>query len=67
MHVAGSLSPEALRAWAISQVEAREEERLRIARGMHDELGQLLTALKLELASLALAAKEPAQAAGGQH
>lgn len=62
LHAPGPPSPEALRAWAVSLVDAREEERLRIARGMHDELGQLLTALRLELAGLALVAKEPAQA-----
>ncbi len=43
-------------------MEAREEERLRIARGMHDELGQLLTALTLELASLAREATGPGPA-----
>ena len=61
LHAPGPPSPEALRAWAVSLVDAREEERLRIARGMHDELGQLLTALQLELASLALVAREPVQ------
>lgn len=50
---------EAMRAWAVSLVDAREEERLRIARGMHDELGQLLTALQLELAALAQAVSGP--------
>lgn len=46
-------SPAQLRAWALSLVGTLEDERLRMARGMHDELGQLLTALTLELAGLA--------------
>jgi signal transduction histidine kinase len=33
-------------------LEAREEEKTRIARELHDELGQLLTALKMDLAWL---------------
>jgi PAS domain S-box-containing protein len=41
-----------LRRLAASVVEAREEERRRIARELHDELGQRLTALKMEIASL---------------
>lgn len=43
-------------------VDAREEERLRVARTLHDELGQLLTALRLELGALALVAGGPVQA-----
>jgi two-component system, NarL family, sensor histidine kinase UhpB len=41
-----------LRQLSASQVEAREAERRHIAREMHDELGQRLTALKMELASM---------------
>lgn len=42
-----------LRRLSASLVEAREEERRRIARELHDELGQRLTALKMDLSSLA--------------
>ena len=41
-----------LRDLAASVVDAREEERRHIARELHDELGQRLTALKLELSAL---------------
>jgi len=45
--------------------EAREEEKARIARELHDELGQLLTALKMDLAWLRerLPAQDPGLAA----
>ena len=41
-----------LRQLSANAVEAREEERHRIARELHDELGQRLTALKMDLSSL---------------
>ncbi len=56
-----------LRELSASVVEAREEERRRIARELHDELGQRLTALKIDLATLAaqaeLSEREPRVAA----
>jgi two-component system, NarL family, sensor histidine kinase UhpB len=48
-----------LRELSASVVEAREEERRRIARELHDELGQRLTALKIDLATLAAQAGLP--------
>jgi two-component system sensor kinase len=38
-----------LRALSAQVQEAREEEKTRIARELHDELGQLLTAMKMDL------------------
>ncbi len=52
---------EELRRLSASVVEAREEERRRIARELHDELGQRLTALKMELSSLGPAAARRSQ------
>ena len=56
-------SREELRALAVRLQAIREEERTRIAREIHDELGQALTALKLDLAWLS--AKRPRGAANG--
>src|SRR5207247_214322 len=46
------LSQQKLRNLAAHQLEVREEERGRIAREIHDVLGQILTALKLDVSSL---------------
>lgn len=45
-------SHEQLRALSVYLQHVREEERIRIAREVHDELGQALTGLKLQLAWL---------------
>src|ERR1041384_7770814 len=51
-------SREELRALAARLQAIREEERTRIAREIHDELGQALTALKLDLAWMAKPRRE---------
>ena len=43
---------EQLRALAARMQTAREEERTRVAREIHDELGQALTAIKIDLTAL---------------
>ncbi len=45
-------SRDELRALAARLQKVREEERTRLAREIHDELGQALTAIKIELGSL---------------
>jgi signal transduction histidine kinase len=57
-----SPDPAALRALVARLVDTREEERLRVARKLHDELGQMLSALRLELGALAMSADSPEQA-----
>jgi PAS domain S-box-containing protein len=47
-------SIEQFRALAARLQCVREEERKRVAREIHDQLGQVLTAIKIELSSLAL-------------
>ena len=47
------LSEERLRALSRRLLEVQEEERKRLARDLHDDIGQVLTALKLQLESLA--------------
>ena len=46
-------SSEQLRSLAAHLMTVREEERTRISREVHDELGQLLTAVNMDLAWLA--------------
>lgn len=55
-------SQEQLRALAARLQAVREDERGRIARQIHDELGQGLTALKMDLAWLGKRAPRPNQA-----
>jgi len=54
----------ALRSLATRQQEIREDERTRIAREIHDSLGQALTALKLHLAAAQDAAAREAPSLG---
>ncbi len=56
-------TPEQFRKLSWRLADAQERERTRIARQMHDDLGQTLTVLKMNCAWLAeKACKEPAQA-----
>ncbi|MCC7033695.1 MAG: HAMP domain-containing protein [Acidobacteria bacterium] len=56
---------ERLRALSHRLQEAREEEAGRIARELHDELGQVLTGLKMELATVWRTVARGASPAGG--
>src|SRR5438045_2301121 len=49
------VSHERLRALSRRLLEVQEEERGRLARGLHDDIGQVPTALKIQLESLQLA------------
>ena len=51
---------ERLRALSRRLLEVQEEERRRLARDLHDDIGQALTALKIQLGSLERAGDEPA-------
>ena len=52
-------SQERLRALSRRLLEVQEEERRRLARDLHDDIGQVLTALKIQLESLARSAGGP--------
>lgn len=54
-----ALRTQALRNLAGHHVNAREDERSRVARELHDELGGLFTAMKLEIARLRRVADVP--------
>jgi signal transduction histidine kinase len=53
-------SEDKLRRLAAHLISIREEERAHIAREIHDELGQVLTGIKMEVGWLAKRLKEPA-------
>ena len=55
------LSHERLRALSRRLLEIQEEERGRLARDLHDDIGQALTALKIQVESLRFASGDEAQ------
>jgi signal transduction histidine kinase len=55
------LSQERLRALSRRLLEVQEEERRSLARDLHDDLGQALTALKIQLESLARSDRDALQ------
>jgi len=55
-------SHEELRELSANLLNIREEEKSRIARELHDDLGQQLTALKMDISSLELSAATNAEA-----
>ena len=48
-----------MRSMALQLESVREQERARLARDLHDDLGQVLTALKMDLASLHHVLRKP--------
>ncbi|HMV86909.1 MAG TPA: PAS domain S-box protein [Blastocatellia bacterium] len=56
-----------LRALSAQLQSVREEERMRIAREIHDELGQVLTGLKMDVVSLARRMADAQAQADWQH
>lgn len=59
-------SRDQLHALSMRLLDVREEERTRIAHDLHDELGQSLTALKMQLAALGAAPPATPQELRGQ-
>ncbi|HEY0159500.1 MAG TPA: PAS domain S-box protein [Thermoanaerobaculia bacterium] len=64
---AAGQATEELRALSLRAMNALEEERLRISREIHDDLGQLLTGVTFELATVKGALRDEAAAARLDH
>jgi signal transduction histidine kinase/ligand-binding sensor domain-containing protein len=58
-------SREQLRALASRLESVREEERTQLSREIHDELGQLMTGLKMDLAWIRKRSGDPGESGGG--